>query len=402
MTRAAPAALRHQSAARILARERRNRRETRRQGPARSRRHSATARPRLPLPAPRPRRGPASPAAAGAAGWAAGTGGAARAGDGASGRPRGAGGRGSGSAGSDRPPCHSAASGHGAERSPRRSSRSLRLPPARPCLPSPPPLCSPPFPVAAGPRTCSHSGLPGSPRGLSRASPAALCPPPASFLQNGTRGMSYWLRSESHADAGPIYVRERGQLHVVSPAAGGVRNARPLRLFSGGFSVELCLNGEDDRARRPRTDHFIFTYTKEGNLRYSAKSLFSLVLGYISDNVDHVDSLVGFPEQIAEKLFSAAEARQKFTEPVTGLRALQKFTEAYGSLVLCSLCLRNRYVHSVTHQHLLSFLLACFKFSYFLSTTNLFSRATWCHLILSLALSNTACFLLYHSFQVPP
>lgn len=144
MTRAAPAALRHQSAARILARERRNRRETRRQGPARSRRHSATARPRLPLPAPRPRRGPASPAAAGAAGWAAGTGGAARAGDGASGRPRGAGGRGSGSAGSDRPPCHSAASGHGAERSPRRSSRSLRLPPARPCLPSPPPL-SPPF-----------------------------------------------------------------------------------------------------------------------------------------------------------------------------------------------------------------------------------------------------------------
>ena len=46
--------------------------------------------------------------------------------------------------------------------------------------------------------------------------------------------------------------------------------------------------------------------------------------------------------EIAEKLFSAAEARQKFTEPGAGLRALQKFTEAYGSLVLCSLCLRNR------------------------------------------------------------
>ncbi|XP_038000264.1 leucine-rich repeat-containing protein 42 [Motacilla alba alba] len=160
--------------------------------------------------------------------------------------------------------------------------------------------------------------------------------------------MSYCLHSESHLDTGPIYVRENGKLHVVNRGAGGVQNvtpkARPFSLFSRTFSVELCMNREDDRARRQRTDHFIFTYTKEGNLRYSAKSLFSLVLGYISDNVDHIDSLIGFPEQIAEKLFSAAEARQKFTEPVTGLRALQKFTEAYGSLVLCSLCLRNRYL----------------------------------------------------------
>ena len=114
--------------------------------------------------------------------------------------------------------------------------------------------------------------------------------------------------------------------------------------FPKGFSVELCMNREDDTAQKEKTDHFIFTYTREGNLRYSAKSLFSLVLGFISDNVDHIDSLIGFPEQIAEKLFSAAEARQKFTAPGAGLRALQKFTEAYGSLVLCSLCLRNRWV----------------------------------------------------------
>ncbi|NXJ12581.1 LRC42 protein, partial [Odontophorus gujanensis] len=160
-----------------------------------------------------------------------------------------------------------------------------------------------------------------------------------SFLR---RGMSYWLRSESRADAGPIYVRERGRLHVVCGAAGGTQ--RGVRLFPDGFSVELCLNREDDGARRQRTDHFIFTYTKEGNLRYTAKSLFSLALGYVSDNVDRVDSLLGFPEQIAEKLFSAAEARQKFAEPFTGLRALQKFTEAYGGSVLCSLCLRDRYL----------------------------------------------------------
>uniref|UniRef100_A0A8D0H8Y6 Leucine-rich repeat-containing protein 42 n=1 Tax=Sphenodon punctatus TaxID=8508 RepID=A0A8D0H8Y6_SPHPU len=160
--------------------------------------------------------------------------------------------------------------------------------------------------------------------------------------------MSCCLQPDSQLDPGPVYVRENGQLYMVNQASGGVKKGalkpRPFRLFSKGFSVELCMNRDDDSARRERTDHFIFTYTKEGNLRYSSKSLFSLVLGYISDNVDHIDSLIGFPEQIAEKLFSAAEARQKFAEPVTGLGALQKFTEAYGSLVLCSLCLRNRYL----------------------------------------------------------
>ena len=163
-----------------------------------------------------------------------------------------------------------------------------------------------------------------------------------------TKAMAYYLNSEAHLDPGPIYVRENGQLHMVNLALDGVKNSlqkpRPFRLFPKGFSVELCMNREDDTAQKEKTDHFIFTYTREGNLRYSAKSLFSLVLGFISDNVDHIDSLIGFPEQIAEKLFSAAEARQKFTEPGAGLRALQKFTEAYGSLVLCSLCLRNRYL----------------------------------------------------------
>ncbi|XP_056671074.1 leucine-rich repeat-containing protein 42 [Monodelphis domestica] len=160
--------------------------------------------------------------------------------------------------------------------------------------------------------------------------------------------MSCYLRSRSCPDPGPIYVRENGRLHMVSLAldgvASGLREPKPLRLFPKGFSVELCMNREDDAARKEKTEHFIFTYTREGNLRYSAKSLFSLALGFISDNVDHIDSLIGFPEQIAEKLFSAAEARHKFTEPGAGLRALQKFTEAYGRLVLCSLCLRNRYL----------------------------------------------------------
>ncbi|XP_062994779.1 leucine-rich repeat-containing protein 42 [Elgaria multicarinata webbii] len=157
--------------------------------------------------------------------------------------------------------------------------------------------------------------------------------------------MSCYLHAEDIPVRGSVYVREHGQLYKVNQASGGVNhsasNPRPSRLFSKGFSVELCVNRENDNGR---TEHFIFTYTKEGNLRYSAKTLFSLALSYIADNINHVDSMIGFPEQIAEKLFYAADARQKFTEPRTGLCALQKFTNVYGSLVLQTLCLKNSYL----------------------------------------------------------
>lgn len=160
-----------------------------------------------------------------------------------------------------------------------------------------------------------------------------------------------------------VYIRENGQLYRLNQSSSGVNvhvlKPKPSRLFSKGFSIELCMNRENDNGR---TDHFIFTYTKEGNLRYSAKSLFSLVLSYIADNIHHVDSLIGFPEQIGEKLFYAADARQKFTEPRTGLRALQKFTDAYGSLVLQILCLKNRYVQARNPPRLFSFPEASFLF----------------------------------------
>ncbi|XP_030061801.1 leucine-rich repeat-containing protein 42 [Microcaecilia unicolor] len=160
--------------------------------------------------------------------------------------------------------------------------------------------------------------------------------------------MSYHLNSESPFDAGSIYVRENGTLHLVNKVSSYANNVaqkpRPCRLFTKGFSVALCMNRGDEASGIRKKDHFIFTYTREGSLRYSVKSLFNLVLGFISDNVCHVDSLMGFPEQISEALFSAAEARQKFSEPVTGLKSLQTFTEAYGSLVLSSLCLRSRHL----------------------------------------------------------
>ncbi|XP_026521687.1 leucine-rich repeat-containing protein 42 isoform X1 [Notechis scutatus] len=154
--------------------------------------------------------------------------------------------------------------------------------------------------------------------------------------------MSCYLDAENGPEGEPIYVRENGQLFMINQDSGrGVNytpNSRPSRLFSKEFSVELCVNKENDNGR---TDNFIFTYTKEGSLRYSSKSLFSLVLSYIADNINHVDSLNDFPEQIAEKLFYAADARQKFMESKTGLCALQTFTNAYGCLVLQKLCLRN-------------------------------------------------------------
>ncbi|XP_072429829.1 leucine-rich repeat-containing protein 42 [Chiloscyllium punctatum] len=145
---------------------------------------------------------------------------------------------------------------------------------------------------------------------------------------------------------GPIYVREKGQLRLLNGAPNlkpSTEKSKSLRLFQKGFTVKLCIE-DGDKPSTCRTDHIVFTYTKEGSLRYSPKSLFDVVLGFIADNIQHVDSLIGFPEQIAEKLFIAVEARKKFIDPDTSTKALFKFSEAYGSLVLQSLCLRNRFL----------------------------------------------------------
>lgn len=141
--------------------------------------------------------------------------------------------------------------------------------------------------------------------------------------------------------SGPVYVREKGQLLQVGSQSFRPWS-RPAHLFSKGFSVELCVKQEETCT--PKEKPFIFTYTEQGSLRYSAKPLFTLALDLIADNVQHVDSLLGFPEQVAERLFTAAEARQQFSKPHSGLVALRKFTEAYGDLMLSSMCLRGKYV----------------------------------------------------------
>ncbi|XP_039999419.1 leucine-rich repeat-containing protein 42 isoform X2 [Xiphias gladius] len=130
-------------------------------------------------------------------------------------------------------------------------------------------------------------------------------------------------------DNGTIYVRERGSLRRVSD----IVLAQPKPVSSCRRTNPFAL----------RKEHFIFTYNAEGSLRYTTKSLFDITLLFVADNIHHVDSLVGFPEQIGDRLFAAAEENRAFSNTDISPKALQLFSDAYGQMVLGSLCLRNRF-----------------------------------------------------------
>ncbi|XP_035527405.1 leucine-rich repeat-containing protein 42 [Morone saxatilis] len=130
-------------------------------------------------------------------------------------------------------------------------------------------------------------------------------------------------------DSSTIYVRERGNLRRVSD----IVLAQPKPVSSCRRTHPLVL----------RKEHFIFTYNAEGSLRYTTKSLFDITLLFVADNIHHVDSLVGFPEQIGDRLFAAAEENRVFLNADISPKALQLFSDAYGEMVLGSLCLRNRF-----------------------------------------------------------
>ncbi|XP_035655216.2 leucine-rich repeat-containing protein 42 isoform X1 [Oncorhynchus keta] len=135
-------------------------------------------------------------------------------------------------------------------------------------------------------------------------------------------------------DSGIVYVRERGQLRRVnnivlaetkppsSSSSSSHRTTNPLAL---------------------KKEHFVFTYNKEGSLKYTAKSLYDISLLFVAYNINHVDSLEGFPEQVGDRLFAAAEEKQIFSDPDAAPKALQLFSDAYGDIVLGSLCLRHRF-----------------------------------------------------------
>ncbi|XP_048844433.1 leucine-rich repeat-containing protein 42 isoform X2 [Brienomyrus brachyistius] len=156
---------------------------------------------------------------------------------------------------------------------------------------------------------------------------------------------------ENYETSGPVFIRENGELRCLNDSSlsiGSLRHCRipPSRPFPRGFTVRLRGDGGSQAPVSicRRKEHFVFTYTKEGNLRYTAKSLFKMALLFVAENVQHIDSLIGFPEQIAEQLFIAAEEKQKFADAKSGTRALRLFSEAYGHLVLKSLCLRKRHL----------------------------------------------------------
>ncbi|AWP03772.1 putative leucine-rich repeat-containing protein 42 [Scophthalmus maximus] len=132
-------------------------------------------------------------------------------------------------------------------------------------------------------------------------------------------------------DNGTLYVREKGSLRRVSDIV--LSPPKPVSSSSCRRTNPFV----------PRKEHFIFTYNAEGSLRYSTKSLFDLTLLFVADNIHHVDSLVGFPEQIGDRLFAAAEENRVFSNTAVSPKALQLFSDAYGQMVLGSLCLRNRF-----------------------------------------------------------
>lgn len=143
---------------------------------------------------------------------------------------------------------------------------------------------------------------------------------------------------ETFPHDGPIYVQEQGVLRCTNYPHKVVKSfgKRPLRLTSNDVTLRTrAVHGQ-------RKDHFINTLDSEGNIRHTAKSLLDLCLLYVGENVECIESLVGFPEQMAARLFAVAEEKKKFSEEETGCRALQVFCEAYEDLVLKSLCLRNR------------------------------------------------------------
>ncbi|KAM9789808.1 leucine-rich repeat-containing protein 42 [Neosynchiropus ocellatus] len=130
-------------------------------------------------------------------------------------------------------------------------------------------------------------------------------------------------------DSSAVYVRENGNLRRVSD----IVLAQPKHVSSCRRTNPFV----------PKKEHFIFTYNAEGSLRYTSKSLFDITLLFVADNIQHVDSLVGFPEQIGDRLFAAAEENRVFMNPDVSQKALQLFNDAYGDMVLGSLCLRNRF-----------------------------------------------------------
>jgi len=140
---------------------------------------------------------------------------------------------------------------------------------------------------------------------------------------------------------GTYYVRENGQLqmHTVNSISSGFRTAKRSKCHHLELPSSTTFNT------------FVHSCT-------SVSSLFDLCLVYVSANVQNVDSLVGFPDTIGEKIFATVRNRrilQAFTDHDCAL-VLRKFDEAYGSLLLEELTVKNL---PVLEQHIESLSAFC-------------------------------------------
>ncbi|XP_028329512.1 leucine-rich repeat-containing protein 42 isoform X2 [Gouania willdenowi] len=109
--------------------------------------------------------------------------------------------------------------------------------------------------------------------------------------------------------------------HLVSDLLGGNRGPEPVIL---------------------RENLFIVSSNEDGSRRYTTKSLFDITLLFVAEHIHRVDSLVDFPDPIGAKLFSVAHKINIFSIRDLAPKGLQLFVDAYGEMVLKSLCLRNR------------------------------------------------------------
>jgi len=141
-------------------------------------------------------------------------------------------------------------------------------------------------------------------------------------------------------DTGVYYVRENGRLHMYT------KNS-----ISPGFTSHKLIKYHDCLS----TD-----VTVSNNVVHSCDnvlSLFDLCLVYLSTNVRKIDSLVGFPDTVGERIFAAVRNQ---TLPTLSdhdcALVLQLFDEAYCSSLLEELSVKSL---AVLEKHVECFLAFC-------------------------------------------
>ena len=71
------------------------------------------------------------------------------------------------------------------------------------------------------------------------------------------------------------------------------------------------------------------------------KSLFHQCIHFVAENIDIVDSFIGFPSQVAEQIFKLCVEKRKFM--TKHLPSLSLFTSQFGSDLLDTLNLSGKF-----------------------------------------------------------